>query len=377
MPSRSSSKGLYKAAAVVDFPRVDQFLDPILRSIGTHDMAVVQHDGFYRITSAFGAARLEMRPGQLLLCAETDNRDALNRLKHALVGPISFIAASEKLEIEWSGDETGLTQLEDLRILRVRNTVRLTPRMRRIVFEGDNLERFDRPDQLHCRLIFQPRDVASLEWPALDSRGHIVWPNQRKLDTRVYTIRAIDVERGEITIDFALHDNPGPATRWALEAIAGDVVGIVGPAAEGPKDAEFFVLAGDETGLPGIARILEHLDGKARGVAFVEIHGPEEIQPLARPPGIELQWLDRRGAAAGTMALLVDSLRLVEWPSHPGSSFFWGGCEHKAFRAIHRMLRHDVGMPRDRQVLYSHWHRSLSEEQIIAIGAEAYLPDES
>jgi len=26
-------------------------------------------------------------------------------------------------------------------------------------------------------------------------------------------------------------------------------------------------------------------------------------------------------------------------------------------------------------VLYSHWHRRLSEEQIIEIGAEAYLPE--
>ncbi len=375
MPGNSSSRRLYKAAAVVDFPKVDQFLEPILASIATHDMAVVQEDVFYRIASAFGEARLEVRPGELLLFAETSNRDALNRLKHALVGPISFIASREKLEIEWLGDDTGLTPLEDLRVLRVSHAMQLTPRMRRIVLEGENLARFDRPDQLHCRLIFQPKEVTSPEWPALDGRGHIVWPSQRKLDTRVYTISAIDVERGEITIDFALHDNAGPATHWALAATAGDVIGIVGPAAGGPKHAEFYVLAGDETGLPGIARILEQLHGKARGIAFVEIHGPEEIQPLARPTGIELQWLDRKGAPPGTTMLLVDAVRSLDWPSDLGRSFFWGGCEHKAFRAIHRMLRLDVGLPRDRQVLYSHWHRTLSEEQIVAIGAEAYLPD--
>ncbi len=375
MPGSSPSKRLYKATAIIDFPKVDQFLEPILASISTHDVAVVEEDGFYRVASAFGEARLEVRPGELLLFAETGNRDALNRLKHTLVGPISFIAASENLEIEWLGDDTGLTPLEDLRVLRVRHVMQLTPRMRRIVFEGENLARFDRPDQLHCRLIFQPKDVVSPEWPALDGRGHIVWPRQCKLDTRVYTVRAIDAGRGEITIDFALHDNAGPATRWALAATAGDIAGIVGPAAGGPRSAEFYVLAGDETGLPGIARMLEQLDGKARGIAFVEIHGAEEIQPLARPAGIELRWLDRKGAPPGTTTLLVDAVRSVDWPSDLGRSFFWGGCEHKAFRAIHRMLRLDVGLPRDRQVLYSHWHRSLSEEQIVAVGAEAYLPD--
>ena len=54
---------------------------------------------------------------------------------------------------------------------------------------------------------------------------------------------------------------------------------------------------------------------------------------------------------------------------------FWGGCEHKAFRAIHRYLRHDLGLPAARQVLYSYWHRTLSEEQIIEIGAPAYLAE--
>ena len=50
-------------------------------------------------------------------------------------------------------------------------------------------------------------------------------------------------------------------------------------------------------------------------------------------------------------------------------------CEHKAFRAIHRYLRHDLGLPAARQVLYSYWHRTLSEEQIIEIGAPAYLAE--
>jgi NADPH-dependent ferric siderophore reductase len=375
MSSVSSPKRRYKAAAVVDFPRIGQFLEPILASIATHDMVVIGEDGNYRIASAFGEARLETRSGQLLLSADTEDHDALNRLKHALVGPISFIAASEKLEIEWSGDDTGLTPLEDLRVLRVKQVIQLTPHMRRIVFAGDDLGRFDRPDQLHCRLIFQPKDVASPEWPALDGRGHVVWPRQRKLDTRVYTIRTIDAEKGEITIDFASHDSPGPATRWALTATSGDMVGIVGPAADGPKPAEFYVLAGDETGLPGIARILEHLDDKAQGIAFVEIDGPDEIQLLARPPGIALRWLDREGAAPGTTTLLVDAVRSVDWPSNLDSSFFWGGCEHGAFREIHRILRKDIQLPRSRQVLYSHWHRSLSEEQIIAVGGQAYLPD--
>ncbi|WP_026868650.1 siderophore-interacting protein [Inquilinus limosus] len=376
MPTRTSpGRRVYRATAVVAFPRLAEFLDPILDSIATHDMTIVaREDGLYKVRAPFGCASLEAGPGTLSLAVETTDRSALNRLKHALVGPITFIAASEKPEIVWSGDETGPALPDDLRILRVTRVAQLTPRMLRVSFHGDDLERFDRPDQLHCRLIFQPKAVTSPEWPVLDDRGHVVWPERRRLPTRVYTIRRIDAAEGEIQIDFALHDKPGPATRWALAAAPGDVVGILGPAANGARPADFYVLAGDETGLPGIARILEQLDPGARGVAFLEIDSPAEEQPLQHPPGIELRWLHRRGAPAGTTSLLPDALRSVEWPPDLGRTFFWGGCEHRAFREIHRFLRKDVQLPADRQTLYSHWHRSLSEEDIIAVGAEAYLP---
>jgi NADPH-dependent ferric siderophore reductase len=180
---------------------------------------------------------------------------------------------------------------------------------------------------------------------------------------------------GEITIDFALHESAGPATRWALAASEGDVVGIVGPAAGGPKPAEFYILAGDETALSGIARILESIDKNATGFAFIEVDNPLEMQSLVKPSNIEIEWLYRHGAPAGTMMLLPEAIRSVFWPHNLNDVFFWGGCEHKAFREIHRILRQKVKLPSERQVLYSYWHKALSEEQIIAVGAEAYLPD--
>lgn len=365
---------LYRAVATVRFPRIAKFLDPILTTIATHDMSVSQEGERFAVSTPFGRASLRAEHGLLHLAVETGDRLALNRLKHALVGPIAFVAATEKLEFAWTGDETGPALPQDLHILQVAAIVQLTPRMRRITFRGQDLARYDRPDQLHCRLIFQPKDVVSPEWPVLDDRGHVVWPQQRKLTTRVYTIRRIDVSKGEIEIDFALHEAAGPATQWALAAAPGDMVGILGPAADGPKPTGFYVLAGDETGLPGIARILEGLAPEAEGFAFVEIDGPAGELPLAPPAGLEFRWLHRNGAGAGTTSLLIDAVRHVRWPADLDRAFFWGGCEHKAFRQIHRLLREDIGLPRHRQVLYSHWHRSLSEEQIIEIGAEAYLP---
>ncbi|WP_346891331.1 siderophore-interacting protein [uncultured Roseibium sp.] len=375
MTSKASrERGVYRAEATVDFPKIEEFLDPIVSSIATHDMTITRDGKCFDVLAPHGRARLEPLEGRLRLTVTTDDCNALNHLKYALVGPITFIAASEKLHIEWSGDETGAALPEDLRVLSVVHVAALTPRMLRITFSGNDLSRYDRPDQLHCRLIFQPKDVASPQWPMLDDRGQVVWPKRQKLPTRVYTIRRIDAVKGEIEIDFALHDTAGPATRWAREAVPGDIVGILGPAANGAKPADFYVLAGDETALPGIARILEQVGDKARGVALIEIDGPTEELPLLHPPGVALRWLHRNGAAAGTTSLLVEAVQAVDWPSDLDRVFFWGGCEHKAFRKIHHMLRQDVRLPRDRQTFFSHWHRSLNEEEIIAIGGEAYLP---
>ncbi len=369
----------YRATADVRFQRLDHFLGPILTSIETHDMTVraspdAASGTAYEVTSAFGKARLDIHPQRLRLTVETVEDHALNRMKHALVGAIGFIAAGERLDIVWAGDEVGPARPADLRILRVVRMQGLTSRMKRVVFSGEDLARYDRPDQLHCRLIFQPKSAAALRWPVLDDRGHVVWPDGEKLPTRVYTIRHIDAAAGELTVDFALHERPGPATRWAMAAEPGDIVGVLGPAANGTKPAAFYVLAGDETGLPGIARLLEQMEPTARAIAFVEVNDPTDEVPLRHGPALRVKWLHRRGAPAGTTSLLCDAIRSVVWPEDLTSAFFWGGCEHRAFRQIHRHLREDVGLPAERQTLYSHWNCTLSEDDIIAIGAEAYLP---
>lgn len=372
--SATSSKR-YRASATVQFAAIDAYVDPILESIATHDMNVENVDGIHHITSPFGNATFEKTTGGFRLTAEAPDAGGLNRLKHALVGPVGFIAAREKPDIRWEGDHAEPALPDDLRILVVKTVEDIGRGFRRIVFGGDDLERYDRRDQLHCRLIFQPRGTTEPKWPMLDHRGHVVWPDDAAVPTRVYTIRHIDTAHQEITIDFALHPHAGPATRWAMDARQGDIAGILGPAANGPKAAQFYVLAGDETALPGIARIVESLDANTTGHIFIEVDTGADELPLSCPSGISVQWLHREGAPAGTTTLLEHAIKGVQWPGDHRASFLWGGCEHKAFSAIYRHLKKDVRLPRDRFVLYSHWHLALSEEDIIARGAEAYLPD--
>lgn len=373
-PSPDPAEKRFSARAMIDFPRVSAFLPDILDSIATHDMEVAPSGGGHVVSSRFGIATVEAGEGTLILTVGTDEADHLNRLKHALAGPIGFIARTENLTLSWSGDVTGPSLPDDLRQLQVLRTHEVTRKTKRIVFAAEALERYDRPDQIHCRLLFQPEGACAPQWPRLDDNGRVVWPASGALPSRVYTIREIDAAAGLITIDFFLHDKPGPATRWVIEARPGSKIGMLGPAGNGPKPADWYLLAGDETGLPGIARILAELPEQARGVALVEVDGAEDEQPLRHPPGVELRWLHRSGAPLDRSTLLVEAVRACAWPDDPALAFFWGGCEFQAFRAIHRHLRDVIRLPRDRRVLYSHWHRGMSEEDIITVGGEAYLP---
>ncbi len=183
------------ASAVIAFPRLADYLEPILAAIATHDMTVRAESDHHAVTAAFGSATLRVRPGALHIEIEAADPAALNRMKHALAGPIGFIAAQERLDIQWRGDAGGLTPLDDLRILRVATVRDLTPYLRRIVLQGVDLAHLDRADQLHCRLIFAPKGEAEVAWPMLDGHGRVTWPGG-KMPTRVYTIRAIDPAAG-------------------------------------------------------------------------------------------------------------------------------------------------------------------------------------
>ena len=362
-----------KAQVTIPFPNVSNYLDAIIESLSAHNMELHPDGDGHAIQSSFGTAHLLPKREALDLSVEASNPAAFNRLKHDLTGLIDFVAHGEKLEIAWTGDAPGAALPPDLRVLTVRSVRDLTPRMRRISFEGHDLARYAAPDQIHCRLLFQEKGGAEHQWPHLDDNGRIVWPDAGKLASRIFTIRRIDPAAGTLDIDFVLHGGTGLGTSWAMAATPGDVAGILGPAAHGPKPASWSLLVGDETGLPGIARILEGLPASAKGVALIEVGDVAEEQEIDRPSGFEIRWLHRDGAAPGTTTLLADALRLVAFPSDHDALFCWIGAEFSAFRDMRAYLRSEIGLPASRVIAFSHWRRGMSEEDIVETGASAVL----
>lgn len=131
----------------------------------------------------------------------------------------------------------------------------LTPRMLRLVLEGDDLEGFHsyQADD-HVKLVF-PDEDGTLRVPVPNAGQRLDWPDPFP-PTREYTVRRFAGRT--LTIDVVRHDG-GLAATWAEALTVGDPVTVAGPPGGKafPYTCDRYVLAVDPTGLPAAARWLE------------------------------------------------------------------------------------------------------------------------
>ena len=237
---------------------------------------------------------------------------------------------------------------------------RLTPAMTRFTLGGPALRRF---------FIEEPGEIVTLLWPV--SGQELVLPRAGwrfppgvadAQHARNYTVRRWRAEERELDIDFVVHGDHGLASRWAARAGVGDRIGFAGPRTHWTSDGAgahpggWTLLVADETGLPALAAIAEALPPRRRAFALVEVAGGEERQPIASRADLDVRWLHRDGAAAGTTTLLADAVADLVLPAGPGRA--WGGGEALAMRAVRRHVREQRGLPAEAVSVLGYWkHR--------------------
>ncbi|HEX5540775.1 MAG TPA: siderophore-interacting protein [Micromonospora sp.] len=197
--------------------------------------------------------------------------------------------------------------------VEVRAVHRLSPSFLRVTFTGPDLDRFaDNGHDQRVKLVL-PIPRHGLDHLPTGPDWHQRWralPDELRNPIRTYTVRAVRAELREVDIDFVLHGDGGPASRWAGDARPGDQVAILGPDAgfdgehggvefRPPARSGPLLLAGDETAVPAIAAILQRLPLTARGKALLEVPDGTDALPLAAPPGMTVTWLARDHAGHG------------------------------------------------------------------------------
>ena len=242
------------------------------------------------------------------------------------------------------------------RKLEVLRVVDLTPRMRRITLGGPELAGFiSLGSDDHVKLFFPQtaEELATLENLEL-SAG---MKSKTMPPMRDYTPRRYDLDTLELDIDFVLHGD-GPAATWAAQASPGQSLCIGGPRGSMvvPDMFDSYLLIGDETALPAIARRLEELPANRRALVVVEVENAAEEQTLNSAASVEVIWVHRDGSN--------NLLEIVEGLSVPqGKLYAWVATETALSRKVRRVLLDSHGLDEEFVKAAGYWRLDSSSEE--------------
>jgi NADPH-dependent ferric siderophore reductase len=224
--------------------------------------------------------------------------------------------------------------------------------MVRVTFSSPELAEFGwNGPAAHIKLIFG--DVSAALAPPADAAGP-------RPTMRTYTPRRFDRETRELDIDFVLHGD-GPASTWASQAAVGQKLTIAGPGRNYVVDpsATRFLLVGDDSAIPAISTILEHLPATAHATVLLEVVDAAEEHEVYLGPNATVRWLHRGEDASNAGALLESAVREFDFG---GDAYrVYVACEAAAMRRMRRHLLTERGMNRDHIVTRGYWKQGATD----------------
>jgi NADPH-dependent ferric siderophore reductase len=305
------------------------------------------------LTSKTGTASIHVEDHRLLLQLACATQEMLQLSRTMIAEHLFYFAGDDPLDLSWS-DHPLLASLPNIHEVTVVSAEDVTPHMRRVKFACADVTPFVGGD-MHVRLLASPRGRTPV-WPGIRADGRVAWPDgEDELLVRVYTIRAVDVERSELWIDFLQHPILGietPGADFAKDAQAGDKLALLGPAGGGLPTAQSIFLAGDESALPAIARIAAEVAPGTRMQAIIEVSDHAEEQPLPTRGSLDIRWLHRKSYPAGAKNVLSEETKKAI-ASIPDETFVWVACEKEDVRSVRRLLK---SRGHDRKAMYVAWY---------------------
>ncbi|CAM2922003.1 SIP domain-containing protein [Prescottella defluvii] len=255
--------------------------------------------------------------------------------------------------------------IREVDVLRVED---VTPGMRRVTVGGPAMDSHVRDGVLlpavrtngfddDIKLLpADPRTgVLPFEVPRNTDNGTVDWPAGAFQYSRTYTVRHFDAETREMAIDFAEHEG-GLASDWAYRVRPGEKILMAGPkhSSSLPREAEWMLVAGDQTALPAIARCLETLPADLPATVVIEVAEPTHRQDLKSDAPVDITWLFR--SENNGASRLAETVQAVEW--RPGQPYLWVAGEALAIKPLRRWAKQDKAIPKEFVEIAGYWrHR--------------------
>ncbi|MDX8054213.1 siderophore-interacting protein [Lentzea sp. BCCO 10_0798] len=231
-------------------------------------------------------------------------------------------------------------------VMTVTAVTELGDHMRRITFHAPEFASFavTGPDEHFGLLMATGRELVMPADDRINVRSSLrAMPEDTRPDLRWYTVRAHRPDVAEIDVDFVVHGDAGPGTRWARRAITGDEAGFrAGGSAYRPPAGGSVLLAADETALPALAAILEV---ETRPVqVFVEV--PDESYRV----DLEAEWVLRGDAEPGSAVL-----KAIQDKALSTVEYAWACGESALATGVRRHLVKDRGVDRKAIMFSGYW----------------------
>jgi len=236
------------------------------------------------------------------------------------------------------------------RTLSLSRKEQIGPRLIRVTLAGDELDGFEiKQPAASVRLLFPSRGSSELVLPEWNGNEFLFADGSRPI-IRTFTPRAMTSDG--LDIEMVVHKG-GAASAWAKTAMPGSRAALSGPGRGYTIDehATGYLLIGDETAVPAISQLLEHIPSAIP----VEIHlevasgfGRLELPTRARA---DVAWHalaagDVRGTAM--LAALRDTA-LTDTTS------LWCAGEAAAMHGIRTYLFGEAGLARSRATVRGYW----------------------
>jgi NADPH-dependent ferric siderophore reductase len=249
---------------------------------------------------------------------------------------------------------TGRRRPPPFRHVQVKQVSHLSLRMARVVLGGSDLDGFSLQEPAaSVRLLLPPTGTSELLMPEWNGNEFLFDDGARPI-IRTFTPRNFDERALELTLDMVIHEG-GAASSW-VEAAGSDAPAAVSGPGRGYKidhSASEYVLAGDETAIPAMAQLLEHIPTKMPVRVHIEIADPGAQLPLPHHPLAAIEWhVLGPGAAPGDAVVAA-----VEAADLASGCQIWCAGEAAAMHRIRTDLFKQRGLPRSAATVRGYWKR--------------------
>lgn len=279
--------------------------------------------------------------------------------------------------------------------LEVLRTRRLGHSFLRVTFGGESLAGFRSGGFDQSLSLFLP--PSGQEHTVLPSTDEDTWfaawrgmPDEERPVMRSYTVREqrrTPAGADEVDVDFVLHGDSSPASRWAGRAVTGRRILAIGPAVaknksvrfQPPADADAIWMYADETALPAAAAILDRLPAGTRVRAWFEVPHEDDRLSLTTLADADITWIVREGKGRERTERVLSALRSADVNSGgpvAEAPYVWLAGESGTIRAVRRHFVQERSVDRRAVRFTGYWRLGASEEQLLAEAYAGKAPSE-